>query len=199
MLAEGLLGEPPPEAQGEELAGVCPRDDAPDDALGLHADRGVVHRGEGRGDARVYRKELGLPLLDEVVVDSVLCGQLLDHGIDPVHGGDQLLGPELDLDHALGLEDATLAGGVGVALDLLGVDLGVDHDPRASAELTSRRDVHEDRVAVRPEVLDDEGPGLEDALEEVALASAEAAPVGHDEEGETLEVKLLHGVGGLEG
>ena len=100
------------------------------------------------GDAGVDGEELGLPLLDELVVDAVICHQLHHNGVDPVHGRDQLLGPELDLHHALGLEDASLPGRVSVALDLVRVDLRVDDDPGSATKLASRRDVHEHRMAV---------------------------------------------------
>mmetsp|Transcript_14320 Transcript_14320/g.40901 ORF Transcript_14320/g.40901 Transcript_14320/m.40901 type:complete len:320 (-) Transcript_14320:929-1888(-) len=199
MVAQALLGEPSPEAEREELTRVLPRDDAPDDALGLHPHRRVVHGSKRLGDAGVDGEELGLPLLDELVVDAVICHQLHHNGVDPVHGRDQLLGPELDLHHALGLQDASLPGRVSVALDLVRVDLRVDDDPGSATKLASRRDVHEHRMAVGAEVLDDERSGLEDPLEEVALASTEAPPVGHNKHREAFQVKLLHGVGGLQG
>ncbi len=77
--------------------------------------------------------------------------------------------------------------------------LRIDHNPRAAAQLAAAGDVDEDGLVVDAQLLHDERPRLQHALEEVALAAGEAAPVGEDEEGEALAVKLLDGLRGLVG
>ena len=74
----------------------------------------------------------------------------------------------------------------GVHLHHLLVDGGVDHHPRAPAELAVGREVDEHRVLVLAERVDDLGAELEDFVRHVARPAREAAPVCEDDEGEVL-------------
>merc|ERR1719393_36676 len=208
---EGVLREAPAHAQVEVRPRLGPRHHVADDALGHHAPRPVVQVGELMRDLHVEREQSGLALGDLLaervglrlgegaLSDLELGGELLQLGVLPVHGLDQVGLAELDVADARRLEDAAARVLVGVHLHHGLVDRGVDDDPRAAAQLAVRRDVHEDRLLVVAQVVDDEGAELEDLAVHVTRAAREAAPVGEDHHGQVLAREVVDGLRRLVG
>jgi hypothetical protein len=130
------------------------------DAPFVHALREVVEVCEVDGDLVVHGHEEGLALCHFGGEGGVAGGGLLlpeveEGGVEAAHHLEQILVPEPDLDDALGLEDAAPALGVGVHLHVAGVDGGVDHGPRAPAQLAVGRDVHDDGLLVGAQSVHD--------------------------------------------
>mmetsp|Transcript_18274 Transcript_18274/g.36935 ORF Transcript_18274/g.36935 Transcript_18274/m.36935 type:complete len:272 (-) Transcript_18274:915-1730(-) len=136
--------------------------------------------------------------------ESLLClGQLTvelqELRVEAVHRVDEVGLTELDVANARRFKDAAARVLVHVHLHHLLVDGGIDDDPRAAAQLAVWRDVGEDRVLVRAQVVDDLGAKLENLAKHVAGAAGEAAPVCKDDEREVLGgVEVGDGLGGLE-
>eukprot|EP00951_Prasinocladus_malaysianus_P004748 scaffold33536_cov43-Prasinocladus_malaysianus.AAC.1 len=69
-------------------------------------------------------------------VESTLQGFHLELGVQAVHEGDLVFGAELDLADPRGLKDASAGVRVGIELNAVGVDVAVNHNPGAAANLT---------------------------------------------------------------
>mmetsp|Transcript_32105 Transcript_32105/g.81796 ORF Transcript_32105/g.81796 Transcript_32105/m.81796 type:complete len:1343 (-) Transcript_32105:2244-6272(-) len=161
----------------------------------LHVER--EQSGLALGDLLAER--VGLRLGEGALGDLELGSELLQLGVLPVHRLDQVGLAELDVADARRLEDAAARVLVGVHLHHGLVDRRVDDDPRAAAQLAVRRDVHEDRLLVVAQVVDDEGAELEDLAVHVTRAAREAAPVGEDHHGQVLAREVVDGLRRLVG
>ncbi|GJD05392.1 hypothetical protein ColKHC_14217 [Colletotrichum higginsianum] len=206
---EILLVETTAKTPVEEAARVDPLELVANDTLGLHAAGAVVKVGELNGDLRVDRQELLLAdrhLLLELVgllLRKVGCHLLLKRGVDGVqasHGLELLVLAVLDTDNALGLEHTTASIDIGVHLHGLGVNGGVDDDPRTATKLTEGRNVDKDGLLELDEGVDDVGTVLQNLVVHVALTTRETSPVGEDHERQLLTVvEVVDGLGSLEG
>ena len=198
LLDDRVLKQPAAYAPEEVLACTLPGHNVADDALGEHAARTVVQVGELVRDLHVERHELRLARADgRLDVLRVAEGlgrlggrelgvELNQLRVEAVHGLQQVGLAEFDVADARRLEDATAGILVDVHLHHLGVDRRVDDDPRTSAQLAVGRDVHEDRVLVRAQVVHDLRAELEHLAEHVARAARKATPVGEEHHGQVL-------------
>lgn len=123
--------------------------------------------GKLNGDLRVQREEDLLPSCEIGLGGSNVgsregsVGSLGLEGavrlVEALHHGDELVLAELDLDDTLGLEHTGTRLLIGVHLHhAVGVDGGVEDDPRATSELSVGDDVDEGGLLVRGEAVDDE-------------------------------------------
>mmetsp|Transcript_49135 Transcript_49135/g.139167 ORF Transcript_49135/g.139167 Transcript_49135/m.139167 type:complete len:1351 (-) Transcript_49135:2919-6971(-) len=218
LVAQLELREAPLEPVVEVAARRLPRDLLHDHARRRHASGAVVEVGELHRNLLVDAHDKGLALGDlrrdvralrlvELVgrgrvgarVGRELGVELLEHGVEAVGGGRQVLLAVLDRGDRVRLEHAAARVVRREELHHVRVDGRVDHDPRAAAQLGEGRDVDEDRLLERDERVDDLGAKLEDLVEHVALAAREAAPVGEDHARQVLRVEVVDGLRGLVG
>mmetsp|Transcript_32537 Transcript_32537/g.76881 ORF Transcript_32537/g.76881 Transcript_32537/m.76881 type:complete len:779 (-) Transcript_32537:4324-6660(-) len=198
-----LLEHAPREAAVEDLSAVGPRHDAAQHALGEHALGPVVQVAEELADGLVRGEQLRLAVGDVILAHDAR-GLVLAHPLQLLvvahHRLDQVGLAELDLRDARRLEHAAARVLGGEHVHVRRVDLGVDDDPRAAADLAVRRDVDYDRLAELRELVDDERAELEHLLVHVLAPAREAAPVGEDEQRQALAlVEVLDGLRRLVG
>mmetsp|Transcript_22294 Transcript_22294/g.72301 ORF Transcript_22294/g.72301 Transcript_22294/m.72301 type:complete len:2084 (-) Transcript_22294:68-6319(-) len=115
------------------------------------------------------------------------------------HRLDEVVASEFDVHDPFRLEHAALRRVAREKLHLVGIDGGIDHDPRAAAELAAMRNVHDDGLAVHAELVDDVRPVLENLAEHVAQPTREPSPVGKNHERQSFVVEVGDDLRRLEG
>mmetsp|Transcript_35223 Transcript_35223/g.51684 ORF Transcript_35223/g.51684 Transcript_35223/m.51684 type:complete len:266 (-) Transcript_35223:5346-6143(-) len=145
-------------------------------------------------DLRVERQQSVLPFgnvrLDGNRLLATSLGQLGIKGhqliIQPMHCLELVGLAEFDLADSGGLEDSTAGLLVRVHLHHVLVDGRVDHNPRATTQLTARGNVDVDWVLVGAEGINNLGTEFEHLLVHVAGAARETTPVGENDERQVL-------------
>mmetsp|Transcript_14137 Transcript_14137/g.57508 ORF Transcript_14137/g.57508 Transcript_14137/m.57508 type:complete len:414 (+) Transcript_14137:25-1266(+) len=191
---DALLRDAHAESRCKELPRLVPRHDLLNGALVQHYAGSIVQRGEVRRQLFERRHQFLLELL----LRAVVVAHVLHLGQGPLHHLDQIRAAELDVNNTLGFEDATLAALRRVELHLLRVDAGVNNHPRTASEFAIRGDVHEDGLLVLPQGVDDVGAVLENLPVHIPQTAGEPAPVGEDDQRETLAIHVPDGLSRLE-
>jgi hypothetical protein len=237
LLTHPVLEEAPAQPPIEEASGFLPGHDILDAVLLEHALRRVVEVRDEEGHLPVDGLQPLLPgahlrLDDRPLLRSGLHVPLAKPQhlpVLPLHDLHHVLEPELDLDDALGLEDAAPARVVREHLHAVGVDARVDDRPGAAPQLPVGWHVHDDRPLVLAQLVHNVRPELDDLLVHVWTgvrdkgslkyldgslglcgddverssrtfhAAGEAAPVGEDDEGQLFAAKVLDRLGRLVG
>ena len=191
---DALLRDAHAKSGCKELPRLVPRHNLLDGTLVQHDAGGVVQRGEVRRQLFERRHQLLL----EFLLRAVVVAQVLHLGQGPLHHLDQIRAAELDVNNTLGFEHATLTALRRVELHLLRVDAGVNDHPRAASEFAVRGNVHEDGLRVLPQRVDDVGTVLENLPVHIPQTAGEPAPVGEDDQRESLAVHVPDGLSRLE-
>mmetsp|Transcript_70231 Transcript_70231/g.164767 ORF Transcript_70231/g.164767 Transcript_70231/m.164767 type:complete len:346 (-) Transcript_70231:5181-6218(-) len=207
-----LQEQPAPHPPVEELPGSAPLQSLANDALRLHAASPVVKIGKLTSDLSIQWRQLLLAGFD-LRFNVLRCTthfrrrRFLQHRVifaelwvQSVHHFLLLRCPELDLYDSRRFKNASSRIHVSIHLHLFRVDGGIDHNPRTSSQLPSRRNVHENRAVVLHERVHDLSSKFENFLVHVTRAPGEATPICKNDQGKVLPaVEVPDGCSRLEG
>mmetsp|Transcript_1162 Transcript_1162/g.2483 ORF Transcript_1162/g.2483 Transcript_1162/m.2483 type:complete len:482 (+) Transcript_1162:570-2015(+) len=105
-----------------------------------------------------------------------------------MHSRNLVLGTEFDFANTWRFEDTTARLHICVHFHLCFVDGRVDDDPRATAKLTIRRNVHKHRVTVNAKFIDNHRTKFQDFTVHVPSTTTETTPVRKDEQRQVFSV-----------